>query len=484
MLFDSIELLNTAKADNLSIISGNTFPTGSIGELFNKTGTDEGLYYHDGTQWMQFATELSGVGEGIVIETGATYPATPYAGQLFIKTGVDANTYSYNGETWIALTIPVIPPPGGGGGEEPSVPGNLWTWGVNNWGQLGLGYVTSGGWYPPPVDIPEQITTIGTVSKMAMGPLNGAAIKSDGTLWTWGGAWYGALGDGTNEYNDTSVPGQVGLNTDWKDVKMIEYSVLALKTDGTLWSWGDNTYGQLGDGTTVNKSSPIQIGSGTNWAQICTSRFSSFAIKTDGTLWTWGDNSIGYLGDGTIIPKSSPVQVGSLTDWKNISIVDSSVLALKTNGTIWSWGANYSGQLGLGDTTHRSSPVQIGTSTDWKYVSCNTSASFAIKTDGTLWSWGDNQYGQLGTINVGFGDQWRSSPLQVGALTDWKSVQCKGFAGVGLKTDGTLWGWGDNSHGVLGEGIYSTVFSPMQITSYTNWVSFETGQTGIMGLRA
>jgi alpha-tubulin suppressor-like RCC1 family protein len=216
---------------------------------------------------------------------------------------------------------------------------------------------------------------------------------------------------------------------------------------GYMWSTGYNANGELGDNTRVNKSSPIQIGSLTQWSSSRAGSSYTAAIKTDGTLWAWGYNISGQLGNGSIANRSSPTQVGTLTNWKQVSCGEQHAGAIKTDGTLWSWGNNQYGQLGSGTVISRSSPVQIGALTNWKKSAAGgLNHTAAIKTDGTLWSWGNNQYGQLGSGTV----VSRSSPVQIGALTNWKSVHCGAFHTAAIKTDGTLWTWGLNAGGQLG----------------------------------
>ena len=250
---------------------------------------------------------------------------------------------------------------------------------------------------------------------------------------------------------------------------------LGIKTDGTLWGWGGNIAGSLGDGTVLNRSFPVQIGAGTNWSKVSTSS-SSAAIKTDGTLWTWGFNQNGNLGQGNIIHRSSPVQVGSGTDWAQVSISYYGMLAIKTDGTLWASGYSYVGALGVGtNNTYRSSPVQVGALTNWASVSLGNGFAGAVKTDGTLWMWGVGTSGQLGNSNV----ISRSSPVQVGAGTNWSKVVLSAANTFAIKTDGTLWGWGANAYRQLCDGTQAAKSSPVQIGSATNWIdiapSYESG---------
>ena len=194
-----------------------------------------------------------------------------------------------------------------------------------------------------------------------------------------------------------------------------------------LWSWGYNgtnslatTYGQLGLGDTINRSSPVQVGAGTDWNAI-SGGFHTLSVKTAGTLWGWGNNTEGRLGTRNTTSRSSPVQVGTDTDWAKVSAGSIHSLAIRTTGTLWAWGSNSSQQLGLNDNFYalaRSSPVQIGTDTDWSSVSAGQNNSSAIKTDGTLWVWGSNAAGQLAAPFLAF----HSSPVQIGSNTNWSKI--------------------------------------------------------------
>jgi alpha-tubulin suppressor-like RCC1 family protein len=339
--------------------------------------------------------------------------------------------------------------------------GGLWVSGTNAYGQLGIGNVTSN----------SSAIQVGTLKtwRQIVGSENGgvnftAALKTDGTLWTWGYNQYGQLGNGTT--TNYSSPIQIGTLTNWKTISCGNSHTVALKTDGTLWAWGYNFNGQLGNGNTTYYSSPIQVGSLTTWKQIATGQITTYAIKTDGTLWAWGRNALGELGNGNTTDYSSPIQIGSLTDWKIISSGYSAVAAIKTNGTLWVWGRNDFSQLGLnvaGATIpFYSSPTQVGSLTDWKTVSITYTAA-AIKTDGTLWTWGFGQALGNGTTTTS------SSPIQIGSLTDWKTINGGYNCFLSIKKDGTLWGWGFNANGQLLNGTTTSYSSPIQIGTLTNW---------------
>jgi len=349
----------------------------------------------------------------------------------------------------------------------------LYGWGRNNIGQVGDGTTVAR-------SSPVQIGDSNTWSKLSGGTFNSAAIKTDGTLWSWGQNTYGQLGDGT--VVNKSSPIQVGALTTWSVISChlaSPGSCNAIKTDGTLWSWGSNSYGQFGDNTTVNKSSPIQIGALTTWSKISSGTV-VLAIKTDGTLWGWGRNSQGQVADNTAVSRSSPIQIGALTTWSNVSTGGLHGLAIKTDGTLWAWGYNGFGQLGLNDTNNRSSPVQVGALTTWSAVSGGNYFTLALKTDGTIWSWGIGSNGQLGAGGGGAGYH-RSSPVQIGALTTWSKIEAGGRTSASIKTDGTLWTWGYNLFGEAGDNSGVNRSSPVQIGSET-WSVVTGSRSGMLAI--
>lgn len=339
----------------------------------------------------------------------------------------------------------------------------LWVWGNNDAdGSLGDGTTTA-------KSVPIQTLSGGTNWKqISLGGNYGSnsAIKCDGTLWSWGWNAFGQLG--TNTTISSSSPVQtISSGNNWKQVAVgTQGGVISLKTDGTIWVWGQNCTGQLGDSTLVNKSSPIQLGTSNGWKSVSAGFDNTAAIKTDGSLFLWGNNSCGKLGDGTIVTKSSPVNTtaGNSTEWKQIALGSFHTVAVKVDGTIWSWGSNGSGQLGNGNTTDTYDPIQIS-GTNWKQVSAGNSFTGAIKLDGTLWTWGANNFGQLGSNSTAY----YSSPVQTAAGgNNWKQVSLGELSAAAIKTDGTLWTWGYNNFGELGSGDRVYRSSPGQTAFNTN----------------
>ncbi len=298
------------------------------------------------------------------------------------------------------------------------------------------------------------------------------AIKQDGSLWAWGSNATCQLGTGT--MTDKHNPVQIGTDLDWLSVSAGGYHTAAIKANGTLWVWGYNSDGQLGDNTIYKKFAPTQLGTANDWKMVSAGSNFTMAIKTDGTLWAWGFNYDGMLGIGSSIDMLIPTQVGTEKNWKTISAGASHCVALKNDGSLWAWGTNIYGELGNGVSGHSKtiySPVNIGTDTDWKLICAGSNYSMAIKTDGTLWTWGINGFGQLGD---GTTDQ-KTKPTKIGTDNDWKMV--KGYRHtVAVKNNGTLWSSGTNQYGEFGDGTiaYGTV-KLKQVSTSEQWASAEVG---------
>ena len=352
---------------------------------------------------------------------------------------------------------------------------SLYAWGSNSLGQLGQNSVIN-------LSSPVQVGTLNTWSDIARGEQQTLATTTDGKLYAWGSNSLGQLGQG--DVVSQSSPVQVGALTNWNTVTASTESSYAIKTDGTLWAFGADYNGRLGLNTNgIHCSSPVQVGSLTTWSKVSAGWYDCAAIKTDGTLWVWGRNDAGQLGLNSRLTVSSPTQVGALTNWSEVVSGRVFRLAVKTDNTLWAWGENYfsGGQLGLGDVIYRSSPVQVGALTNWAKPACSREASFCVKTDNTLWSWGNGASGA-----TGHGDQIdKSSPVQVGSLTNWSQPSGIQYGAFCRKTDGTLWSWGRDDDGGLGHNNETNLDSPVQVGSLTNWgtiVSQNQGSGGFLAL--
>ena len=302
------------------------------------------------------------------------------------------------------------------------------------------------------------------------------ATKTDGTLWAWGSQG----GDGVlglNEQNvkrssPTQIPG-----TQWNSLGTKYQGGACTKTDGTLWVWGRNQNGSLGQnsGANIYYSSPVQV-PGTQWDKIVQDgeQANVACTKTDGTLWMMGDDSNGCFGLNSVLTYgySSPTQVPG-TQWNldYVSLSYTGCAGLKTDGTMWQWGANTYGWFGLNDIVQRSSPIQIP-GTQWSKLFKGRRETFGIKTDGTLWMIGGyNANGQLGLNDV----IARSSPVQIPG-TQWSDMRSGTYGNLAKKTDGTLWAWGRSGATMQNDDVRRS--SPTQIPG-TTWDLSVTGEGGI-----
>jgi len=462
--------------------------------------------------------------------------------------------------------------------------GTLWTWGSNSFGQLGQSNLTAR-------SSPVQVGTGTDWKQVSCGELHTAAVKTGGSLWTWGGGTLGVLGNSLISTWRLSPVQTITAGTTWNQVSCGLHFTAAVKTDGTLWLWGANSYGQLGRSDRVHRSTPIQtLLGGTDWSQVSCGCTHFAAVKTTGQLFSCGNNITAALGDSTVVNKSYPIQIigadttyskviatkynsaaiktdGTLwiwgqkgnylcassdrsgtgnfsipneicfqgTDWYHIYFANTSAVGIKTNGdlytwgnytadpelliqsdinantsvlvqtnyntptwsqissgvyfhtgiksdgTLWTWGSNAIYQLGTSIIWAIHSPVQtLAGGSNWKMVSAGNYFAAAIKTDGTLWAWGYNGDGQLGDSTT----TSNMSPKQtLAGGSNWTKLTCGDSFITAIKTDGTLWSWGSNSYGQLGDGTRTHRSSPIQIGTNTNWKHVNGGDNHIVAIK-
>jgi alpha-tubulin suppressor-like RCC1 family protein len=331
--------------------------------------------------------------------------------------------------------------------------GTLWTWGHNYYKQLGDGGTSSRA-------IPQKVDSSTDWISINTGNYHTVALKSDGTLWVWGPN-HNYDGISTPEAEDNYRPIQVRTATKPQDLELLEEPTwrsvstgtshtLMIADDGTLWGWGINDNGNLGDDSTTSYYIPKQIGSDHNWKSIHIGIGNSYTlgIKDDNTLWGWGTNVGGELGNGFAGGKQkTPTQIGD-KKWKSVSPGFSSVVAIRDDDTLWVWGSNTYGVLGNGASVSYLVPTQIQFLHKWKIASTSRYSSAAIRSDGTLWAWGQNEYGQLcdNTKNN------RYTPKQIGSDNNWVAAKMGYKRLYAMKSDGTIWGCGSNNNGELGDG--------------------------------
>jgi uncharacterized repeat protein (TIGR01451 family) len=335
--------------------------------------------------------------------------------------------------------------------------GTLRAWGENLSGQLGDGTTIL---RPAPV----QVNGLSGVISVSAGSQHSLALLNDGTVQAWGGSATDQLGDGIR--TQFSVPRQVGGLSGMVQIAVLYNFTLSLKSDGTVWAWGNNRYGMLGDGTTIDRPEPVQVQGLSDVTAIAAGLYHAYALKRNGTVWAWGENASGQLGDGTTTPRLEPVAVSGLTTATAIAAGENFGLAVKADGTVWSWGSNYSGQLGNGTPllANANVPLQVTGLGGATAVAAGPNFSVAITAGGSVWGWGDNIYGQLGD---GTNTQ-RLTPVQVIGLSGVSAVDADSYGTFAVKQDGTVWAW----------GIYT-------YDGYSSWTPKQlTGLSGITAIAA
>lgn len=315
---------------------------------------------------------------------------------------------------------------------------------VRTWGSQG--YIGTGDYEY--YNVPVKPTVLTDVIDVATNNTCSLALKKDGTVWRWGAS---ALGGEPQALEPVQVPGLVGV----KALSVGTYGYAVLKNDGTVRSWGDNSQGEFGNGTTINSSTPVQAVGISGVKAISSGNMYTLALKEDGTVWAWGFNRWGTLGNGTTTNSSIPVQISALNGIKSISAGGWHNLALKEDGTVWSWGDNTFGELGNGTTVQSNVPRQVNGIVAAKEVYAGGCASLVLKEDGTVWAFGENDFGQLGdgtTIQ-------RSIPVQT-PLSGIKSISTSDKRSVAIKNDGTVIEWGN----MFFKGI--AVTTPEEVTGF------------------
>jgi alpha-tubulin suppressor-like RCC1 family protein len=359
---------------------------------------------------------------------------------------------------------------------------DLFTWGYDTYG---AGATNS----RPERSSPAQVGSSGSgwnyLYDGCQGNLTNFYSKLDGSLWSAGYNSRGQLAQ--NDRITRSSPVQIP-GTTWSTSSVVSrFTPVFPKTDGTLWGWGRNSFGELGLNSRLENSSPVQVGSNTNWSSTVGTHNITTALKTDGTLWSWGYNEYGQTGDNSRTNRSSPTQIGTDTTWAKLPISSHEAAggcgAIKNDGTLWVWARQFfNGQLGLnqtGATSYRSSPTQVGTDTTWSNIATGNKSTMVTKTDGTLWMMGDNEFGALGQNDT----VKRSSPVQIPG-TNWHLSEFRGIGGeasLAMKQDGTLWTWGTFSSGRRGLNSQVEYSSPVQIPG--TWDSIG-GGAAVSALKA
>ncbi len=315
------------------------------------------------------------------------------------------------------------------------------------------------------------------------------AIRSDGTVWSWGYNYQGFMGDGTSHSDAVTVPVKVDLNGKAVAVNSYDGHVLALMDDGTVWAWGSNSKGQLGDGndgenisggSLFHNPTPVQVIGLSDIVQIATGTLHSVALSGDGRVWTWGGNSSGQLGIDSQVHKNIPVLVAGIDHVVDIAAGLFSTLMVRQNGTVWVSGSSSSGTntystLGIEGVFQSMLPVQLPTLSNAIHIAHGGVHQFALKANDSVWAWGTNIYGRLGdgtTTNT-------TAAVEISTLTNIKSLSTHAATSMALSHDGEVWVWGDNNYQKLCTGIAGSHYSPVQLP-ISNVIEIAAGHSGYL----
>ena len=399
--------------------------------------------------------------------------------------------------------------------------GEVWAWGLNNYGQLGRGDLIN-------QPLPVQLTDLPPIVALAAGSDHSAAVDTGGVVWSWGRNHQGQLGSGTTI--DRSRPAQVGGITTAVAVASGGNHTLALLDNGRVVGWGNNEHGQLGDGSTLQRTTPVSVANLSNVVAIAAGEFHSLALRSDGSVWAWGVNSSHQLGDGGTVARPLPAQVtglqgvvgiaagdvhslavrgdGSVWSWGhsrfgqlgNVAVGElastpqevpglSAIrqlfagaghsLALAEDGSLWAWGQNLAGQLGDGGQINQAAPQRLRAVQQIVLAAAGSSHTLALASNGAIWSWGSNEAGQLGvsTLNI-------STPIEVNALSEVERVVAGADFSLAIARDGSLWSWGSNSRGQLGDGTTTPRNLPARIADIPQMIDLAAGQHHVIALTA
>ena len=338
------------------------------------------------------------------------------------------------------------------------------------------------------------VTSAGTVGSILVSDgtrfVSRPLVTATSVAYGWGYNSQGQIGDNTTTDRSSPVT-VVGGITNWKQLATgadsNSFHALGVTQDGIAYAWGSNSFGRLGDNTTTNRSSPVTVVGGiTNWQQLSANATASGGVTQGGIAYAWGDNSYGQIGDNTTTNRSSPVTVvGGITTWTQLAVGASHKLGLTQAGIVYAWGLNFEGRLGDNTITSRLSPVTVvGGITNWAQLSAGGKHNLGVTHSGIAYAWGNNYSGRLGiNSQSSFGvNNNRSSPVTVvGGITNWQQVVAGGGHSLGVTQAGIAYAWGDGLG--VGDNTNTNRSSPVTVAGgITNWAQLAGGDRKSFGI--
>lgn len=397
---------------------------------------------------------------GYALKSDGTVWAWGYNGAGGLGNGTDTNTYlpvmveSLGDMAVIAIAA------GGESAYALMADDSVRSWGLNNYGQLGHSGTTN-------TLVPGNVTGLSSgVAALAAGDHNGYAVKTDGTVLAWGGGNDGELGNGSTTASQVPVTVSGLTGSTVAGVAAGGTSAYAVLSDHTLRGWGSNVYGDLGTGAVSPSSSTPVVSGPAAVAAVTGQGHSVLALRTDGTVWAWG------FDQAALLDRSSPLTVPGLTAAVAVTGGIESTVALRADGTVWTWGGNTYGTLGVGPVESSVVPLQVTALSGITAVAAFGYDVYALRGDGTVWAWG---YGGEGALGNGISTPMGLVPVQVSGLTGVRAIAAGMRTGYALKDDGTVWSWGHNANGEVGDGTLVSRSTPVRVGTLTGITAIGAG---------
>jgi alpha-tubulin suppressor-like RCC1 family protein len=335
---------------------------------------------------------------------------------------------------------------------------------------------------------PAQADSFQDWANVSAGDSHTCGVRSNGKLYCWGADYAGQVGDGSNDGDGAPYPRRIGAFEDWSAVSAGGSHTCGIRHGGKLYCWGGDYTGQIGNGNGYDSNviSPKRIGSLEDWSNVSAGRLHTCGVRKNGKLYCWGMDINGQVGDGDgSSDKSAPVRIGTHEDWSTVDAGSDHTCGVRTNGKLYCWGWDNLGQVGDGNggsDTRVTAPRRIGTLEDWSKVSTGAIHSCGIRHGGKLYCWGNDGNGQIGD---GGSDKDKSAPVRVGTFEDWSNVSAGIIHTCGIRTNGRLYCWGNDSKGQLGDGFlqHDGATGPRRIGTFEDWSKVSAGAAHTCGVR-